>query len=172
MRVQVDDLECRIPAVERVCCEGRGRRVQFIPHRFEFSNKLTKQHELMVAFDAVVLSEALGRDIRFGKIIHGDRFATLNEKISSLISEARMRIESCGALSPPDPVLNRHCDQCEFKERCHKQATEKDDLSLLSGISDKERKKLHDKGIFTVTQLSHTFRPLYETFKPRPSNHR
>jgi predicted RecB family nuclease len=163
MRVQVDGLECRIPAVERVRSEGHGRRVQFIPHRFEFSNKLTKQHKLMVAFDAVVLSEAMGRDIRLGKIIHGDRFATLNVKTSSLISEARMRIGSCAALaantSPPDLVLNRHCGQCEFQGRCHKQATEKDDLSLLGGMSDKERKKLHDKGIFTVTQLSYTFHP-------------
>jgi predicted RecB family nuclease len=163
IRVQADDLECRIPAAERVRSEGRGRRVQFIPYRFEFSNKLTKQHKLMVAFDAVVLSEAIGRDIRLGKIIHGDRFATLNVKTSSLISEVRMRIKSCAALvantSPPDLVLNRHCGQCEFQGRCHKQATEKDDLSLLGGMSDKERKKLHDKGIFTVTQLSYTFRP-------------
>ena len=30
---------------------------------------------------------------------------------------------------------------------------------MLSGMSEKERKKLRDKGIFTVTQLSHTFRP-------------
>ena len=36
---------------------------------------------------------------------------------------------------------------------------ENDDLSLLSGMTEKERKKLHDKGIFTVTQLSYTFRP-------------
>ena len=163
MRVQADDLECRIPAVERVRPEGRGRRVQFIPYRFEFSNKLTKQHKLMVAFDAVVLSEATGRDIRLGKIIHGDRSATLNVKTSSLISEVRMRIKSGAALaantSPPDLMLNRHCGQCEFQGRCHKQATEKDDLSLLGGMSDKERKKLHGKGIFTVTQLSYRFRP-------------
>jgi predicted RecB family nuclease len=163
IRVQADDLECRIQAAERVRSEGRGRRVQFIPYRFEFSNKLTNQHKLMVAFDAVVLSEAIGRDICLGKIIHGDRFATLNVKTSSLISEVRMLIKSCAALaantSPPDLVLNRHCGQCEFQGRCHKQATEKDDLSLLGGMSDKERKKLHDKGIFTVTQLSYTFRP-------------
>jgi hypothetical protein len=62
MRVQVDGLECRIPAVERVRSEGHGRRVQFIPHRFEFSNKLTKQHKLMLAFDALVLSHAIGRN--------------------------------------------------------------------------------------------------------------
>lgn len=35
----------------------------------------------------------------------------------------------------------------------------KDELSLLSGISEKDRKRLHSKGIFTVTQLSYTFRP-------------
>jgi predicted RecB family nuclease len=163
MRVQADDLESRIPGVEQVRSEERGRRFQFIPYRFEFSNKLTKQHKLMVAFDAVVLSEAIGCDIRLGKIIHGDRSATLNIKTSSLISEVRMRIKSCAALaansSPPDLMLNRHCGQCEFQGRCHKQAREKDDLSLIGGMSDKERKKLHRKGIFTVTQLSHTFRP-------------
>ena len=157
MLVQAADLECRISAVERVRSEGRGRRVQFIPYRFEFSNKLTKQHKLMVAFDAVALSEATGRDIRLGKIIHGDRSATLNVRTSSLISEVRMRIKSCAALAantlPPDLVLNRHCGQCEFQGRCHKQATEKDDLSLLGGMSDKERKKLHDKGIFTVNSI-------------------
>src|SRR5215472_10747586 len=38
-------------------------------------------------------------------------------------------------------------------------AMDKDDLSLLSGMSDKERRKLNAKGTFTVTQLSYTFRP-------------
>ena len=36
---------------------------------------------------------------------------------------------------------------------------EKDDLSLLASMSAKERQKLRSKGIFTVTQLSYTFRP-------------
>ena len=43
--------------------------------------------------------------------------------------------------------------------RCRQKAEEKDDLSLLSGMTEKERRNLHDKGIFTVTQLSYTFRP-------------
>ena len=70
--------------------------------------------------------------------------------------------------TPPDLVLNRHCGQCEFQGRCHKQATEKDDLSLLGGMSAKERKKLHGKGIFTVTQLSYTFRPRVDAVSARP----
>jgi hypothetical protein len=60
MRVHADNLECQIPAVERVQSEQRGRRVQFVPYRFEVLNKLTKQHKLMAAFNAVVLSEAIG----------------------------------------------------------------------------------------------------------------
>jgi predicted RecB family nuclease len=163
MRVQANDLECRIPVVERARSDGRGWRVQFIPYRFEFSNKLTKQHKLMLAFDSLVLSDAIKRDISLGKIVYGDQSATLNVKASSLISEVRLRIQSFAALvantSPPDLVLNRHCGQCEFQGRCHKQAKGTDDLTLLGGMSDKERKKLHAKGIFTVTQLSYTFRP-------------
>jgi len=46
--------------------------VQFIPIRFIFTNKLGKDDKLLLAFDAFVLSEMLGREVRFGKIIHGD----------------------------------------------------------------------------------------------------
>src|SRR5207247_4403635 len=48
---------------------------------------------------------------------------------------------------------------CEFQARCRKLAIEKDDLSLLAGMNAKERQELRSKGIFTVTQLSYTFRP-------------
>lgn len=61
--------------------------------------------------------------------------------------------------SPPDLVLNRHCTECEFQARCRQKAIEKDDLSLLSRMTEKERKKFNSKGIFTITQLSYTFRP-------------
>jgi hypothetical protein len=43
---------------------------------------------------------------------------------------------------------------------------EKDDLSLLAGMADKERKKLNDKGLFTIRQLSHTFRPRRHRKRP------
>ena len=64
-----------------------------------------------------------------------------------------------GNPSPPDLVLIPHCAECELQTRCRQKAEEKDDLSLLSGMTEKERRNLHDKGILTVTQLSYTFRP-------------
>src|SRR6516225_9077725 len=40
-------------AIERVPSAGRGKPAQFIPIRFIFSNKLTKDDRLLLAFDAL-----------------------------------------------------------------------------------------------------------------------
>ena len=163
VRWDTRELESRLQAVERIPSEGRGRSAQFIPYRFEFANKLAKEHKLLLAFDALLLSEVLGREIHFGNIVHGDSHVTLKVNIAAFASEVRKRIKEITAFlacnSPPDLVLNRHCGQCEFKPRCSTQAREKDELSLLSGISEKDRQRLRSKGIFTITQLSYTFRP-------------
>jgi predicted RecB family nuclease len=109
------------------------------------------------------LSEMLGSEVGLGKIIHGDDQATLNVKTSPLASEVRKltgRIAtSLYSNSPPELILNRHCAECEFQARCRQKAIEADDLSLLSGMMEKERSRHRSKGIFTVTQLSYTFRP-------------
>ncbi len=156
-------IETCLHAVERVPSEGRGKPAQFVPIRFVFRNKLTKDDRLLLAFDALVLSQVLGREVRLGKIIHGDDHSTLKVRTSALAGEVRKRLDKIAALfsssAPPDLVLNRHCAECEFQARCRKLAVEKDDLSLLAGMSAKERQKLRSKGIFTVTQLSYTFRP-------------
>jgi hypothetical protein len=108
------------------------------PIRFVFRNKLTKDDRMLLAFDALVLSQVLGRAVSLGKIIHGDDHATLEVKTSALSGEVRKRTEKIAALlsshAPPDLVLNRHCAECEFQARCRKIAVEKDDLSLLAGM--------------------------------------
>lgn len=208
---QSEIVESRLHAVERVPSEGRGKAAQFLPIRCLFFNKLTKDDKLLLAFDAFVLAQALGRDIPVGKIIHGDvrncarssrgdeapsenaecgmqnaessqsllmsaaspsgSTAGMNEpatgtsddlsadqpqprvtkvKTSALSGEVRRRLEKITALlsvpTPPDLVLNCHCAECEFQARCRKIALEKDDLSLLAGMSvgtaaEKRRKR-------------------------------
>ena len=151
VRWRTKALESCLQAVERIPSEGHGRPAQFIPYRFEFANKLAKEHKLLLAFDALLLSEALGRQVNLGKIVHGDSHAMLKVKIPTFASEVRKRIKQITALlagnSPPDLVLNRHCGQCEFKTRCSMQARQNDELSLLSGISEKDRKRLHSTAL-------------------------
>jgi hypothetical protein len=74
------NLETRLQAVERVAPEGRGKSARLIPIRFVFTNKLGKDEKLLLGFDAIVLSEILGREVSLGKIIHGDNHATLKVK--------------------------------------------------------------------------------------------
>ncbi len=109
-------------AVERVPSEGRGRPAQIIPIRFIFTNKLGEDDKLLLSFDTFVLSEMTGRVISLGKIIHGDDRSTLKVKTVAFSGEVRKRIERIAALlaspTPPDLVLNRHCSECEFQNRC------------------------------------------------------
>ena len=58
----------------------------------------------------------------------------------------------------PSLILNDHCQICEFRQRCHDQAVQEDNLSLLRGMGEKELRKLNRKGIFTVAQLACIFR--------------
>jgi predicted RecB family nuclease len=115
-------VESSLHAIERMPSEGRGRLAQFVPIRFVFRNKLTKDDKLLLAFDAFLLSEFLGREVGLGKIIHGDDHATFKVKTSALASKVRKLIEKTAALlaspTPPHLVLNRHCAECEFRDRC------------------------------------------------------
>ena len=143
--------------------QGRVEPTQFIPIRFLHTDKITRDDRLLLAFDALVLSETLGREVGLGKIVHGDKSVTLELKTGALASQARKLSEKINAMlasnSPPDLVLNRHCPECEFQNRCRQKAIEMDDLSLLSGMTENERATHRSKGIFTVKQLSYTFRP-------------
>lgn len=157
------NLESIIHAVERAPSEGQGHPTKFIPIRFIFTNKLTRQDKLLLTFDVLALSEMLGREVGLGKICHGDKQATLKVKTSALTSEVRKLTGKIATLlssnSAPNLVLNQHCAGCELQTRCRQKAIEADDLSLLSGMTEKERSRHRSKGIFTVTQLSYTFRP-------------
>jgi predicted RecB family nuclease len=111
----------------------------------------------------LVLPETLGREVPTGRVVHGDEHAILKVNLRPLMTNAQKLIRKIVALlsnsTPPELVVNRHCTECEFQARCRKIAVDKDDLSLLPTMNVKERQKLRDKGIFTITQLSHTFGP-------------
>ena len=55
--------------------------------------------------------------------------------------------------------MNSHCHICRYHDQCASDAESTDHLSRLQKISPTEIDKLNAKGIFTVHQLSHTFRP-------------
>jgi predicted RecB family nuclease len=153
---------CRLDALERVGDKG-GRTMAYQPVRFVRGEKVTTADRLLLAFGASVLARIQGTPPTTGKVIHGSQFQASRVDLVSLVGAARDTVGQIRALAeapkPPPLVLNRHCAECEFRQRCRAAAIEKDDLSLLGGLTAKEIAALNARGIFTVTQYSYTFRP-------------
>ena len=70
---------------------------------------------------------------------------------------ARLRAQSASD-HEPSLALNRHSDICEFKQLCRAKAVEADNLTLLKGMPPKEVTHQNSRGIFSIKQLSYTFR--------------
>src|ERR1035441_2612378 len=108
------------------------------PFRFVSNEKLTNIDKLLLAFDALVLSQIVGSLPRAGKLIHGRHYATTNVSLAGLFTKVRSAIAAITAQqaspTPPPVVLNQHCPECLHKSRCSLIAEQADDLSRLTTI--------------------------------------
>lgn len=141
----------------------------YIPILFYGGNRVHKEQRLLLELYALFLSQYQAIMPNIGIIWYGREFKTtivhLNPDMRSA-KQALLNIKKmCSAEKPPRLILNRHCHICEFSQRCYDQAVQEDNISLLRGMSEKEIKSYSRKGIFTVTQLAHTFRPRRQTKK-------
>src|SRR5215470_11703561 len=161
-RVCTQGMQSYLHAVERVASPDPANPSPYMPIRCVPREKLTLQDKLLLAFDALVLGTVVGAVPRFGKIIHGCEQATAKVEVAGWLDRAKTVVSQIAAQQAnPTPlplILNQHCAACDFTARCRQIAVEKDELSLLANMTAKERQQQHTKGIFSVTQLSYTFR--------------
>jgi predicted RecB family nuclease len=151
---------CHMDALEK---HGSGPDPMYRPVLLIRREKLTANDRLLLAYSASVLGRLQGTRPLVGRIVHGKDFSSSRVELPTLegaVSDAIGHItDMIAAKEPPQLILNRHCSECEFRSRCSAAANEKDDLSLLTGMSVKEITALNARGIFTVRQYSYTFRP-------------
>jgi predicted RecB family nuclease len=140
---------------------GHQKRYEFIPILFLKNKKIISNDKLLLAFHGFILSKVHNKNIQRGKIIYDENCKMHNVKLARLFPRVKEIIKDIDELreNPVDVCLNKHCQICEFSKECERIAKEKDHLSLIRGMSEKEVIKQNKKGIFTVTQLSYTFRP-------------
>jgi predicted RecB family nuclease len=155
------DLSAKPDALWRTPSEPERHDFRYSPVRFVKNEKVSRFDKLLLAFDALALNHFSGNPFGSGKLIYGSQYRILTVPLAKVLENARhsvvQLIKQQKSGVPPPLVLNKHCPECVFRARCRQAAVEKDDLSLLANMAAKERQKLHDKGIFTVTQLSYTF---------------
>jgi predicted RecB family nuclease len=136
----------------------------YVPLLFHEGRQVRKEHRLMLGLYGLILSSVQGRQPESGVIIYGEEGKHTQVCLApSTMKTVRQFLEEIKQLTEsragPTLMLNEHCKICEFKDRCHAQALSADDISLLQGMGEKEIKRYNRKGIFTLTQLSCTFRP-------------
>jgi predicted RecB family nuclease len=125
---------------------------------------IRRQTRQLLAVMGLVVGAVQGRQPAAGLVVRGPECrrtkvkltAKLNKQASDILEQLK-RMQA--GQNAPVLTLNHHCRECEFRNRCHAEATAKDDLSLLRVMSEAELRMHRSKGIFTVMQLSYTFRP-------------
>src|SRR5262245_43529076 len=135
----------------------------YVPVLFFKGRQARKQQRALLDVYGLLVSRLQGRLPGAGVIWHGEACRATRVRLSPDFRKAEGLLDELRQMqameTPPRLVLNAHCTICEFRQRCHEQALQDDNISLLRGIKEKEVRRYTKKGIFTVTQLAHTFRP-------------
>lgn len=154
---------CRVAALQRIDGPSSLGAFHYTPILFHEDAAITSSQKLLLAFAANVLGRVQGYEPLVGHIVSGTPCAmkkvslkALSQQVKEIIDELH-RISS--QVSEPRQLLNSHCHICPHHDRCESDAEQIDHLSRLHRISATEIDKLNAKGIFTVNQLSYTFRP-------------
>jgi predicted RecB family nuclease len=162
--LEADGLSLRIDALKRVDGASNVGDHHYIPILDSYTDKLGRREKLLLAVFGLAVGHiqglrpasglvTRGPEARLGKVRLDPKLYREAEQVVSYLT----RLHQGG--EPPRLVLNEHCQVCEFRQRCHEQAMQEDNLSLLRGIGEKEIRNLGRKGILTLTQLAYTFRP-------------
>ena len=157
---------CNIVSLRRTYADTRARKPAACsltaPVLFSPWEKPEPSDSLLVCFGSLSLSQATGTHAESGTLIYGDCLRRKTIRTSDYASRLDRIIRDIGSVLPsggePPLVLNAHCAACDFWSKCRGVAVERDDLSLLSGMTPKDRIKALAKGVLTISQLSYGYR--------------
>ena len=162
--VVAGDLHARCDALRRGKATADQQDCHYEPVKILGTHRHTKSDVLGLAYVGHVLGEVQGRQPSSGTLGLLDGRPS-KVKLASKYKEVRQILDALRAWAnhpvgdPPPVALNKHCPSCPFRDTCHQQAEKEDNLSLLDRMTPKLMRKYHDKGIFTIRQLSHIYKP-------------
>jgi predicted RecB family nuclease len=158
------DLRAECDSVSQAHVKARDRNSTYEPHLAVGTHSITRDQRMRLAFAGFVIGESRQHRPSSGVLIPMSgkpqrvQLDDLYPLIQSAIAELRPTLNPTFCSAPP-LALNEHCPTCQFRLHCLEEADRTDNLTLLDRVTPKLLKTYNDKGIFTVTQLSHVFRP-------------
>lgn len=161
-RAQASSLSATIDALQRV--DGTSLLGNFLYRPIEtcYHDSPTKVATILLAFKSLVIGELQGQIPTHGTMVSGSQLHFRKVKLQGLqnhVLRLTTNLQSyINANTVPPLILNQHCSVCEYRTLCRNEAVTSDNLSLLGGMTEREISAQNRKGIFTVNQLSYTFR--------------
>ena len=147
---------------------GKNKIVPILITPFE---KVKKTDKLFLSVQALYLQNEFHFQIEQCKIVYGKtlkqtkfRLTAFSKAIKKNYSELYKTLNQS---NHPVFYINIHCQICEFQNDCLAKLKERDDLSLLAGLKPKEILQKNNRGLFSVKQLSYTFRPKKNPYRKR-----
>lgn len=165
-------LRARCDFLARVDVPSRLGRHSYEPVTVIGTRGASRSDALGLAYRGLVLSDVQGRLPASGMLIrmggHPSKvqLASKYKEVRRIVDAVRAWADDPASAAPP-VVLNKHCPSCPFRGACLQQAEKDDDLSLLDRMTPKLMRKYHDRGIFTIRQLSHIYSPRRSRKKAR-----
>jgi predicted RecB family nuclease len=162
--VVADGLEARCDALKRCKRTAGEQGYSYEPVKVLGTRRVTKSQVLGLAYLGHVLSQVQPRPPIAGTLIRVGGQAC-RVKLAGRYKEVRSIVASlrawAGEVAPgaPPVILNKHCPCCPFRDSCRERAEKEDNLSLLDRMTPKLLRQYQAKGVLTVHQLSHLFRP-------------
>ena len=133
--------------------------------------KISKTDKLFLSFQAKYLQSEFHFQIEHCKIVYGKNLKETKFRLTTFSKVTKKStVELNKILSQSNsPVFHRviHCQICEFQNNCLEKLKERDDLSLLAGLKPKEILQKNNRGLFSVKQLSYTFKPKKNPYRKR-----
>ena len=156
-----DDLfSLKFDGLKKVPGSSRLGPSHYAPVLFHGGEKVGREQRLLLDIHGMLLAGVQGLAPSHGFVWYGEECRCSRVALKPARAEQMLRqLRRTRDAEPPKLVLNDHCQMCEFRRRCHEQAAKEDNLSLLRGIGEKEIRAYARKGVLTLTQLAHTFRP-------------
>jgi predicted RecB family nuclease len=145
----------------------------YVPMLLSGPRRVHKKDRVLLETLGVLLGRIQGHTPNRGVMYHGTSCTATSVPFSEGLRFGNDTLHELARMqrgaAQPKLLLNDHCHICEFNHRCRAQAVKDDNPTLLRGIGEKELKRYARRGLFTLTQIAHTFRPRRKGKRNRPS---
>lgn len=171
----LDTLNVVFDALVRADGPSKLGQFHYMPVLYATVDRIGAYERKLLAVFGMVLGKVQGHCPQEGFVVYGRQPKILRARIDTNDRKVRSVLRDIGDIrdqtSPPTLILNQYCRTCQFENVCRQKAADEDNLSQLSGMTEKQIESYRRRGIFTISQLSYTYHATRRYFRGTKPHH-